>query len=549
MPRNIFRPSAWAAGALALALAACVDQPDFIGPGTGATVSANAPLLRLTADTLALREGDRLTFPVDTRGAATVQAEILLVDSARSILWRSGVSGQLRDSVVVAFTGLPESVARGRRVFLSGALIDAQGKRFYATRDTIPAVSLDKAALQPTIVYEGRLLNVEGRVVALAAARDLGKVYFADNTKGTIGVVDLATLSLSGTFAVGAHPDALAYMRGRLGVLSENGVEVAAFDVAAGNRFLGKTLMPPLLAVLTAPVGKPDADGNQQYEGYRYRIRPYAKNLALVCAGGAGCPSVAAFGSSEMFDPDEGSFGTGLRELAFAGRTAPPFFAAPRFNLATIAKDSFPATYQLLDASIPVGRDSLVYQAADIGRCGMLNTGGVAIAGSPYADGSVYVGLDGKATDCKLPVPLVRVDNPDDPMPTVSALAFRNLLGEDRIKETRALDVSEDGSRVLVLDRDQVHILDDALRVRAFLAVPGVQAAAWLRENGLVSRFAVVTEDAVEIYGTVDLVRQGRIVLGKLAGLAAFARVNGETVVVVVPRDAKGVLVARIPLP
>jgi hypothetical protein len=100
-----------------------------------------------------------------------------------------------------------------------------------------------------------------------------------------------------------------------------------------------------------------------------------------------------------------------------------------------------------------------------------------------------------------------------------------------------------------VLDRERIHVLDDALRLRETLAVPGVQAIAWLREEGAVSRFAVVTEDAVEIYGARDMVRQGRIVLGKLSGLAAFARVNGETVVVVVPRDAKGVLVARIPLP
>jgi len=128
-------------------------------------------------------------------------------------------------------------------------------------------------------------------------------------------------------------------------------------------------------------------------------------------------------------------------------------------------------------------------------------------------------------------------------------LAFRNLLGENRISETRALDVSEDGSRVLVLDRDRIHILDDALRLRQTLAVPAAQAAAWLREEGAVSRFAVVTEDAVEIYGSRDMVRQVKIVLGKLSGQAAFARVNGETVVVVVPRDGKGVLVARIPLP
>jgi hypothetical protein len=198
----------------------------------------------------------------------------------------------------------------------------------------------------------------------------------------------------------------------------------------------------------------------------------------------------------------------------------------------------------------------MVYQAGGVGRCNVLNSGGTAIAGSPYPNGSIYVGLDPRVSDCKLGVPLIRLDRPDGPGATpgaqpsqVSVLAFRNLLGENRITETRALDVSEDGSRVLVLDRDRIHILDDALRLRETLAVPGVQAIAWLREEGPVSRFAVVTEDAVEIYGSRDMVRQGRIVLGRLSGLAAFARVNGETVVVVVPRDAKGVLVARIPLP
>ncbi|HEY0035624.1 MAG TPA: hypothetical protein VGB66_02990, partial [Longimicrobium sp.] len=386
------------------------------------------------------------------------------------------------------------------------------------------------------------------QVVALAAARDLGRVYYADRVKGTIGVVDLATLSLRTRFAVGAHPEGMAYMRGHLGVLSDNGVEVAAFDVANGNRFLSKTLMPPLLASMTV-VTPAATGGTASVDLFRYQIRPYALNLALVCVGGAGCPEIGAFGSSEIAEPSKGSEGTGLREFSFAGRSGAPFFSAPRHNLATVARDSTGGSLTLLDASIPVGTDSIVYQAAaPVGRCNMLNSGGAAIAASPRDNGSIYVGLTGRATDCLLDVALVRIDNPDDPLPVVSALAFRNLLGEDRITETRALDVSEDGSRVLVLDREHVHLLDDALRVRASLRVPGVQAAVWLRETGPVSRFAVVTEDAVEIYGT-DLVRQGRIVLGKLAGLAAFARVGGETVVVVAPRDAKGVLVARIPLP
>lgn len=558
MHRNIFPPAlrALAAGALALTLAACVDQPGLFDPTTETPVSADAPILRLSTDTLALREGDRLSFPVSTRGAKTVQAEIFLVDSARTVLWRSGIGPAVRDSASVSFTGLPPDVARGRRVFLTGALVDEEGRRVYATRDTTPAASLALAALQPTIVYEGHLLAVEGRVVALAAARDLGRVYFADQLKGTIGVVDLATLSLRPAFAVGAHPEALAYMRGRLGVLSDAGVEVAAFDVAGGNRLLSKTLIPPLLADVRAPTSQLDAEGNPQYLYFRYQVRPYARNLALVCAGaGSDCTDVAAFGSSEMQDATAGSQGVGLREVTFAGRTGYPFLAAPHFDIATIANDSLPADLRTLDASVPTGRDSLVYSANGVGRCNVLNSGGTAIAGSPYPNGSVYVGLDPRVSDCKLGVPLIRLDRPDGPgapgsQPThFSLLAFRNLLGENRITETRALDVSEDGSRVLVLDRDRIHILDDALRLRETLAVPGVQAIAWLREEGAVSRFAVVTEDAVEIYGSRDMVRQGKIVLGKLSGLAAFARVNGETVVVVVPRDGKGVLVARIPLP
>jgi hypothetical protein len=333
-------------------------------------------------------------------------------------------------------------------------------------------------------------------------------------------------------------------------------VEVAAFDVAAGNRLLSKTLIPPLLAEMKAPTSQLDANGNPQYLHFRYRLRPYARNLALVCAGaGSDCEEVAAFGSSEMQDASAGSQGVGLREIPFGGRTGYPFLAAPRFDVATVATDSLPAELTTLDASVPTGRDSIVYQAGGVGRCSVLNSGGTAIAGSPYPNGSIYVGLDPRVSDCKLGVPLIRLDRPDGPGATpgaqpsqVSVLAFRNLLGENRITETRALDVSEGGSRVLVLDRDRIHILDDALRLRETLAVPGVQAAAWLREEGAVSRFAVVTEDAVEIYGSRDMVRQGKLVLGKLSGLAAFARVNGETVVVVVPRDGRGVLAARIPL-
>lgn len=531
---------------LALALGACVDRPDLVGPGP-TIVSPSAPLLRLGSDTLALREGDRLALAVDTRGASGVRAEILLVDSARAILWRSGAAA-VRDSAIVTFTGLPPDVARGRRVFLTGSLTGADARRVYATRDTAAAASLARAALQPVLVYEGRLLAAEGRVVALAAARDLGRVYFADAEKGAIGVVELATLSYGGSFAVGAHPEALAYARGRLAVLSDNGVEVAAFDVASGNRLLSKTLLPPLLARMRVPSGKPDEKGEQQLDSFLYQVRPYARNIALVCVGSAtACPELAAFGSSELLDPAKGSQGTGLREFSFAGRGS-SFLVAPRFNLATIARDSFPAALTLLDASTPAGEDSVVYTAEAVGRCNLLNSGGPAIAGSPYPNGAVYVGLDASSPDCPLGVPLLRVDNPDGPTSSISALAFRNLLGENRIRETRALDVSEDGTRVLVLDRDRVHLLDDALRLRASLELPGAQAVAWLREEGAASRFAVVTRDAVEIYGT-NLVRQGRIVLGPLSGLAAFARVGGAPVVVVAPRDAKGLLVARIPLP
>jgi hypothetical protein len=547
---------ALAAGALALALAACVDQPGLFAPTTETPISPDSPILRLGTDTLALREGDRLSFPVNARGRKSVQSEIFLVDSARNVLWRSGTGPPVRDSASISFTGLPADLARGRRVFLTGALVDEQGKRVYATRDTLPVASLALAALQPAIVYEGHLLAVEGRVVALAAARDLGRVYFADQVKGTIGVVDLAALALRPAFAVGAHPEALAYMRGRLGVLSDAGVEVAAFDVAAGNRLLSKTIIPPLLARMRVPAGQLDESGKPTFQSFRYQVRPYARNLALVCAGaGPDCPEVAAFGSSEMVDPGGGSQGVGLREVAFAGRTAYPFLAAPQFNVETVANDSVPAELTTVEASVPTGRDSIVYQAGNVGRCSVLNAGGTAIAASPLPGGPVFVAPDREVSDCKLDVPLIRLDRPDGPTATpgsqpsvVSLLAFRNLLGDNRITETRALDVSEDGARVLVLDRDRIHVLDDALRLRETLAVPGVQAATWLREEGAVSRFAVVTEDAVEIYGARDMVRQGRIVLGRLSGLAAFARVNGETVVVVVPRDTKGILVARIPL-
>jgi hypothetical protein len=533
---------------LALALAACVDQPGLFDAETPGTVTAASPLLRLGTDTLALREGDRLAFPVDARGETGLQGEILLVDSARAVLWRSGATGLVRDSVSVAFAGLPPAVARGRRVFVTGALIDGRGRRVYATLDTTAAASLSGAALQPTIVYEGRLLPVDGRVVSLAAARDLGRVYYADQVGGRIGSVDLERLAALGSFPVGAQPEALAYLRGRLGVLSDNGVEVAAFDVAGGDRLLSKSILPPLLAYILVPTGTPDSLGNRGFDRYRYAVRPYARNLTLACAGAdTGCPEVAAFGSSEMIDPQRGSQGVGLREISFAGRGAHPFLAMPVFNLATIAQDSFPAQISVVDVTTPRGNDTLVFNGSDLGRCATLSSGGTAVAASPRPNGSVYVGID-RAGDCKFDVRMLRIDNPDGVRSAVSPLAFRNQLGENRIDEVRAIDVSDDGARVLVLDRDRVHVLDDALRLRASLPLPGVQAAGWLREDGA-SRFAVVTDDAVEVYGAADLVRQGRIVLGRLSGLVAFARVNGETVLAVVPRDRRGVLVARIPLP
>ncbi|HEX8451232.1 MAG TPA: hypothetical protein VF647_03990 [Longimicrobium sp.] len=410
---------ALAAGALALALAACVDQPGLFAPTTETPISPDSPILRLGTDTLALREGDRLSFPVNARGRKSVQSEIFLVDSARNVLWRSGTGPPVRDSASISFTGLPADLARGRRVFLTGALVDEQGKRVYATRDTLPVASLALAALQPAIVYEGHLLAVEGRVVALAAARDLGRVYFADQVKGTIGVVDLAALALRPAFAVGAHPEALAYMRGRLGVLSDAGVEVAAFDVAAGNRLLSKTIIPPLLARMRVPAGQLDESGKPTFQSFRYQVRPYARNLALVCAGaGPDCPEVAAFGSSEMVDPGGGSQGVGLREVAFAGRTAYPFLAAPQFNVETVANDSVPAELTTVEASVPTGRDSIVYQAGNVGRCSVLNAGGTAIAASPLPGGPVFVAPDREVSDCKLDVPLIRLDRPDGPTAT-----------------------------------------------------------------------------------------------------------------------------------
>jgi hypothetical protein len=523
----------------ALALAACVDTPVLFAPGAERTM----PILALGTDTLALREGDRITVRVDPRGPDSVRAEILLVDSARTILWRSGGSPPLRDSATFAFTGLP---AGARRAFLTGSLVDAAGHRVYATSDSSPEPSLARAALQPVIVYEGNLLPVDGRVVALAAAYDLGRVYFADGKR--VGVVDLATMTAGAGFAAVAQPEALAYTHGRLGVLSGGGVEVAAFDVAAGGRLLSRSALPPLVARMAVPSRQTDASGQPTTQTYRYQVRPYARNLALVCAGSdPACTEVAAFGSSDMVDPATGSSGTGLREIGFAGRPAFPFLVAPAHDLATVVRDSTPAALTLLDASVPTGRDSVVHVADGVGRCAMLTAGGAAIAGSPLPGGPLYVGLDARGSECDPNVPLIRLDRPDGPVAAASVLAYRNLLGENRIEETRALDVSEDGTRVLVLDRDRVHLLDGALRLRGSLAVPGAQAVAWLREAGAPSRFAVVTADAVEVYGATDLVRHGRISPGPLSGLVAFGRAGGAHVLVVVPRDARGVLRARIP--
>lgn len=51
----------------------------------------------------------------------------------------------------------------------------------------------------------------------------------------------------------------------------------------------------------------------------------------------------------------------------------------------------------------------------------------------------------------------------------------------------------------------------------------------------------------MEVYGAADLVLRRRMVLGPLSGQIAFVRAGGASVVAAVPRNARGVLVARIP--
>jgi DNA-binding beta-propeller fold protein YncE len=99
------------------------------------------------------------------------------------------------------------------------------------TRNELVAIDPDAETVVERVVVPG----IEGPH-GLAVDRRRRLLYLAGEKNGRVGVVDLATKRVLGTYSVGDEPDVLALDAepGRLYVGSESGV-VAAFDVRGGS--------------------------------------------------------------------------------------------------------------------------------------------------------------------------------------------------------------------------------------------------------------------------------------------------------------------------
>jgi hypothetical protein len=196
------------------------------------------------------------------------------------------------------------------------------------------------------------------------------------------------------------------------------------------------------------------------------------------------------------------------------------------------------------------GADSLVYDRADRVRCPTAALGGAAFdvaAGSPA---TLYAAVAGDPA-CGDGTRLMRIDQVASGDPRFSALARRNLLGEDRIGAVSEVRVSPDGQFVLVRARDRVHLFDADLRLRGTLELAGPTAIAWVEGGPATSAyFAVASADGVVLYDTGRRAVVTRFPLGPTReGLLAVWRTGQELVAAAGPLDREGVVTARVPLP
>ncbi len=343
-------------------------------------------------------------------------------------------------------------------------------------------------------------------------------------------------------------PVALRFLGGRLGALIADGTELAVFEAGADLVLRERVLLPALhLDVQTLRVAA-DSASPAQVDTLSAAVRPYAAARAWGCAA-AGCATPGAFTASRRAGADAAEATAVMRRVSIGGDVPVAPLVVPGYQPSVLPSDTIASRVRIF-AARQSGADSLVYDRADRMRCPTLTLGGAPFDVAPGGTAVLYAAAEGELA-CGDGTRLMRIDHAASDDPRFSALARRNLLGEDRIGAVAEVRVSPDARMVLVRAEDRVHLFDADLRLRATLEVEGPTAVAWVEGATAASLyFAVASADGVALYDTERRVVVTRFPLGPTReGLLAVWRSGQELVAASGPLDRDGVVTARVPVP
>ncbi|HEX6369838.1 MAG TPA: hypothetical protein VF006_13045 [Longimicrobium sp.] len=532
--------------ALLLTATSCMDQGELFGPDP--EPSGDAPRVRLGAPSYVLYEGDEVRVRVEGLDGRTGQAEVLVLDRAREVVWRSGRVAATDTLARVPVTGLPQQLFADTALSLS-AVVEVGDVRVYAGDDTAAVLSRNQAALRPVRFYPGEVVALDaGRPQSFALDAATGRLYFAASDRARIGVIDLATRRETAGVDVPTGPVALRFLGGRLGALIADGTELAVFEAGPGLEFRERILLPTLvLDVQTLRVAA-DSASPAQVDTLSAVVRPYARGLAWGCPD-AGCSSPVAFTASRLAGADPAKATAAMRRVVLgAGAPVAPV-VVPGYQPGVLPSDTTPSRVRVF-AARQSGADSLVFDRADRMRCPTAMLGGAAFDVAAGGPAVLYAAVEGELA-CGDGTRLMRIDQAASDDPRFSALARRNLLGEDRVGAVAEVRVSPDAQLVLVRAEDRVHLFDADLRLRATLEVADPTAVAWVEGGPVASLyFAVASAEGVALYDTVRRVVVTRFPLGPTReSLLAVWRTGQELVAAAGPLDRDGVVTARVPVP
>lgn len=513
--------------------AACVDRPRLFEPPGPPAIN-----MALPAGEIEVHERDSVRVSVSGESTA-LRAQLLLLDSAGGVLWRSRLVPVAGGRADVPVEDVPAAVERGAAVFITGLVAEEDGTRYYASDDTVAATRLGDAARRPARVWAGqRVQTGDGAVPGdLTLDADRERAYFPITGTSAVGILDLAGPGrISGSFDAGFRPGRVDYRAGVLAVLGASGGELSLVRIGQDAASGSGTLLPALeLELDTTFLGA---------------VRPTGRGLAVSCLDDA-CrdafalvPSTLQVIEGSVPEPTAASVLRQLSPDGEAGVSGVPALALPAY--AGVLRGDTSADATVFSPRTPDGDRAQVLSREDVSVCLATSLGGALLAAGP--PGVVYlVSPSAGEPACGPGTRIVRLDGVGTSGVSVSALAVRNTMADERLAGVTDLRVADSGGAVLALAGDAVLVLDPYLRVTGSVPAMDARVVAWLRgASGASDRFAVADGGGITVYDAQQLTVVHRVRVGPTQGPLVFLqRASGERVVAAA--TAGGFVVATVP--